>query len=270
MRFGCCGNLASVVPGGTGIEIVKPAAEFGYDYVEMPLAEMTALDDSSFSELKGTISSSGIHCEVCNNLFPASIRLTGPEADFGKIEEYAQRAFGRALELGVETVVFGSGGAKMVPVGFSMDEAYKQVVRISKIIAPMAAKHSITIVIEPIRKPECNIINTFEEGVKLADVVAEDNVKVLVDFFHLEWEHESPSHIVKYGKDYLRHIHFARPLDGGDRIYPENPDEYPYREFVDAVKECGYDLRVSIEAGCRPDFATQAPKALSFLREMFR
>ncbi len=268
MRFGCCGNLASTQPGGVGLEIVKPAAEFGYDYVELPLAEMSALSDEDFASLRKTVAESGIHCEVCNNLFPASVRLTGADADFGKVEAYLDKALARAESLGVKAVVFGSGGAKTVPAGFPYDEAYKQVVSVSRIVSREARKHGIMVAIEPIRKPECNIINSFAEGVKLADDVNEDNVRVLVDFFHLTWEKEDPEVLVKYGKDYLIHVHFAFP-QGGDRIYPESLSEYPYQPFIDAIKACGYSKRISLEAGCKPDFNTQAPRALRFLHEVF-
>ena len=54
MRFGCCGNLASTHPDGIGIEIIEDAARFGFDYIELPIAEMTALSATAFDiiELK--------------------------------------------------------------------------------------------------------------------------------------------------------------------------------------------------------------------------
>lgn len=270
MRFGCCGNLASTRPDGIGLEILEDAVKFGFDYIELPLAEMTALSDADFNSLLERVGKSGIKCEVCNNLFPSSIRLTGKNVDEKVITCYLERALFRAHRLGAEVVVFGSGGAKNVPDGFPFDEAYKQVVRETKLVASIARKYGITIVIEPIRKPECNIINTYSEGVALAEKAGEPNVLVLVDFYHLTWEKEDPADLVKGGK-WLRHIHFANPNLSSEkgRIYPEDESEFDYAPFRSALREIGYNGRMSIEAGCDPDFVTQAPKAIEFMKRYF-
>ena len=86
MRFGCCGNLASTHPDGIGIEIIEDAARFGFDYIELPIAEMTALSATDFDIIEKRIERSGIKCEVCNNLFPSSIRLTGDNGSCSSFE----------------------------------------------------------------------------------------------------------------------------------------------------------------------------------------
>ena len=268
MRFGCCGNLA--VPGRIGLEIIEPSARFGFDYVELPLARLTALTREEFQEVKDRLKAAKIPCESCNDCFPPDLKLTGPEADWGRIEDYLRRAFARAEELGVQIVVFGSGGAKTAPEGFPLDQALEQVVAVGKFMAPLAQSHGIVVAIEPLRKPECNLINTFQEGVELARQVDHENMKLLVDMYHITWEKESPEVVRKYGKEFLRHVHFANPKLGAEdeRTYPASLDEWEYQPFLDAVKDCGYDGRISIEAYCS-DFETQAPKALQFLRENF-
>lgn len=274
MRFGCCGNLVASGPDKTGIEIIETAAACGYDYIELPLAEMMDLDDEAFARLKERVLASGIRCEVCNNLFPAKIRLTGSNVDMEVIRTYLEKALARARELGVENVVFGSGGAKNVPEGFSHEEAYRQVVEETRILAPIAEKNGITIVIEPIRKPECNIINTFREGVELAKEVDHPSIRVLVDYYHMCWEEESPEILLEYGREYLRHVHFANPNLGSEearqegRTYPASMEEWDYARFLEILKQIGYEGRVSIEAGAS-DFPAQAKAAIRFLRENF-
>lgn len=271
MKFGCCGNLAASGPDKTGIEIAEPMKECGYDYIELPLAEMMDLSEEEFKRLEECLKNTGIPCEVCNNLFPGRIRLTGPDADMKEIEDYMEAALLRAKRLGVQIVVFGSGGAKNVPEGFSHETAYEQVAEITRKLALIARRHDITIVIEPIRKPECNIINSFEEGVRLAKLVDDESVKVLVDYYHMVWEEESPEILLRYGKEYLRHVHFANPnmkdKETG-RIYPSDWSEWDYREFIETLRQIGYDGRVSVEAGAA-DFKQQAQEALKFLHTYF-
>jgi len=115
MRFGCCLNMVASDADGTGIEHIEKLSELGYDYVELPLAEMMMLSEEKFDSLKRRVQDSGIACEVCNNFFPKTMRLTGEEVHMDTILTYAEKALDRARELGVQYVVFGSGPAKNVP-----------------------------------------------------------------------------------------------------------------------------------------------------------
>lgn len=265
MRFGCCLNMIATGPDGTGIEYLEQLADYGYDYVELPLAQMMDLSDEQFAALQQRVAASGVSCEVCNNFFPTNFRLTGPAVDYNRIMEYVERALARAARLGVKHVVFGSGPAKNVPEGFSLEEGYQQVVALLKEVNTVAAKHDIIIVIEPLRKAECNLINTFAEGCRLAGDVAGDNVKVLVDFYHLSEEQEPVAHLVAAGTACLRHVHFARPQG---RVYPAEIGEADYQPFIDALKEISYQGRVSCEA-YTDDYSVSGPKALQFFKEYF-
>lgn len=291
MRFGCCGSLVATGPDRTGAEMVERLAEYGYDYIELPLAEMMALNEAAFEALRARVDASGLRCEVCNNFFPASIRLTGPQTDPAAIREYYLRALDRAAELGAQVVVFGSAGAKRVPDGFSMERAWEQVLKITQGAGTEAARRGITIVIEPVRHPDCNILNTFAEGVTMARQLAMDSVRVLVDIYHLSCEQENPEAVRRDGAEYLRHVHFSNPaipmVDGvpapekirtlfeGEldrrgwwRTWPSDPEEWDYAPLINALKGCGYDGRVSIEAPVR-DFDRQAPRTLAFLKQAF-
>ena len=75
MRFGCCGSLVAQNPDKTGVEIVERIAQYGYDYIELPLAEMMELSDADFAALCKRVERSGIRCEACNNFFPGRILL---------------------------------------------------------------------------------------------------------------------------------------------------------------------------------------------------
>lgn len=263
MRFGCCLNMTASGPDGTGIERVARIAEIGYDYVELPLAELTALPKEKFQEVKRELANSGLRCETCNNFFPGTLQLTGPQVDSGRIKNYVEMALGRANELGVQYLVFGSGKAKNVPEGFSLEDGYRQVAGLLKEVAPAAEKSGITIVIEPLRKAECNLINTFEEGCRLAGDVSHPHVKVLVDFYHLSVEKEPVEHLAAMGKENLRHVHFADPVG---RVYPEEV-KMDYIPFFQALKEIGYNERISCEAYVT-NFDVQAEKALGFFKKI--
>lgn len=230
------------------------------------MAQMMELDDADFAALKQRIERTGLPCPTSNNFFPTYFRLTGPEVDRDAVMDYARRALKRAEELGVRYQVFGSGPAKNVPEGFPMEEGYRQVVRLLQQVAPVARAHGVTIVIEPLRKAECNLINTFAEGVQLARDVDDPNVRVLVDFYHLTEEAEPVQHLLDDGREFLRHVHFANP---NGRVFPARGDEADYRPFIDALNAVGYDLHVSCEAYAPHGFVQQAPIARKFFAEQF-
>lgn len=264
MRYGCCLNMIAHKPDKTGIEHLKELAALGYDYVELPLAEMTRLQETVFETLiVEELERCHIRCEVCNNFFPGDLPLTGKKLDIKRVMDYAERALGRAHRLGVEYVVFGSGKAKQVPPGFSIEQGYRQVAELLEMIGPVAKENGITIVIEPLRKEECNLINTFQEGCGLAAQVGQESVKVLVDFYHLTMEKEPVEHLVNLGKEYLRHVHFANPKG---RVYPKCRNEADYEPFLQALKIIGYDRRISCEAYAE-DFKREGEKALAFLSD---
>ena len=265
MKIGCCLNMVATGEDGTGIEWIEKLKEYGYDYVELPMAQMMALDDEAFEALKARVAAAGLVCETSNNLFPVTMRLTGPVVDMEAILSYVTKAFARAKELGVQYCVFGSGPAKSVPEGFSREEGLSQVEDLLCLIAPIARENGVTIVLEPLNKSEDNLINTFADGVEMAKRVNDPNVKVLVDFYHLTLENEPVQHLIDDGKKFLRHVHFANP---SGRVYPREITEADYAPFVEALRQIGYDEHVSCEAYVPDGFETDAPAAREFFRKL--
>jgi sugar phosphate isomerase/epimerase len=257
--------MVSTKEDGTGIERVGRLGEAGYDYVELALAELMVLSEVERQELLEMVKSSGVPCETCNNLFPKTVRLTGPGVDLEKVVAYVEEALALAREIGAKTVVFGSGPAKNVPEGFPHEEGYQQVIELLRRMGDVAGRNGITIVIEPLRKAECNLINTFEEGVRLAKDVDHDNVKVLIDYYHMTVEKEPADILLQDGEKYLGHVHFANP-EG--RVYPEDMGESDYRSFIEALRGIGYTGRISCEAYTQ-DFDRHCVTALDFFRTNF-
>ena len=244
MRIGCCANMVRQIGDDIGIERLETIAAAGYDYIELPLAQMIELCDEEFESLTVRINKSGICCEVCNNFFPSSIILTGNRVDQRLTERYVDIALERVKKLGVSIIVFGSSEAKNVPEGFEYDSAWKQIVNLLRMINKKIAKHNINIVIEPLCKAESNIVNNTREGLKLTEEVNREHIKLLVDFYHMNIEKEDMC-ILEEITGYLQHIHIANP---NGRVFPHPDDGVDYKEFFRNIKQAGYNGRVSIEA----------------------
>lgn len=245
-----------------GSQYIPALAKAGYDYAELPLAQMMELSDSEFEGLLQSLSEAGLMCCCCNNFFPATVRLTGEQTDAKKIEAYIKNAVKRASRLGAGYIVFGSSGAKNVPEGFSKTKAFEQIVEVLRIAGDYTEQAGITIVIEPLNQLESNIILNLDDGMELLKSVNKPSVQLLVDYYHFEKEHETQETLQKV-MPYIHHVHFAEP-DG--RVFPQEK-KADYATFFDTLKKCGYSGGVSIEA-----YSPQPEKEIEsavFLREYF-
>lgn len=263
MKIGCCVNMVSEDSRKIGASRIPLLDELGYDYVELPLAQLMELDEAELAELCSLLETLTIPCESCNNFFPASVRITGPEADMDKILDYARTAIPLAAGLGAKTIVFGSSGAKNVPEGFSKEAAFGQVTAALQAIAPILAEYGVTAAIEPICHLEGNLILNEAEAIRLMQAVDRPQVKLLADYYHMSVEGENPAILRQAGAD-LRHVHIAVP-EG--RVWPTG-SHAGLKRFFEELKNSGYNGRVSIEA-YSADFEADAPKALENLRRNY-
>ena len=271
MRYGSCGNLTASGPDKTGIETIEKLKEIGYDYIELPLSEMMDLSEAEREDLTLRVERSGLKSEIINNFFPRRMKLTGPNVDRAAIRAYYTKALPFAKGLGAKYVVFGSPFAKSYPLGFDKDVAMEQLVDLTKEVDAYAHSIGLRILIEPIHSFECNIINTFAEGVALAKEVDGKATDVLLDFYHMPRDGDAPASLLEYGGQYLRHIHFACPfLPGeGERVFPLYRDEWPaYTRFAEILRGIGYTGTMSIEARTS-DFDGHARRSLALMKELF-
>ena len=253
MKFGFCT--------GDDCERVAVAAGVGADYVETGFETLTNEDGAAYEAFRAALDRHGIRCESANCFIPGSMKLTGEAVDYDALRRYVGRGMERGAAVGLKTVVFGSGGARNVPEGFSFCEAFRQLTFFLREIAgPLAERHGVNVVVEPLW--DSNIINTAKEGAMLAAAADRPNVFGLVDLFHMDKMHDKIDNIRDL-KGHVMHAHIAEP---SRRVYPLSAEEYDYRSFIDALEAAGCP-RCSVEARC-DDFAAEAPVTMQLLRSL--
>ena len=265
MKYGFCASMAALGPAGVGADLIRPAREAGFDYIELPVAQIMALDAREFSGILGRLEEAGLPCLVCNNLFPAALSLTGPAHSLEDVTAYFRAALERVKALGARTVVFGSPGARQVPEGFRRDLAWGQLERVMGRICPLAERSGVAVAVEPICAAESNIINTVEEAARLAAHSGCGNAGAMGEFYQMRRQGDPFSALEAYGP-LIRHVHIAR---SADHTYPADRGEDEYEGFVRALRAGGYDGTVSIEG--KPeggDFVTVSSRALALLRTL--
>ncbi len=246
-------------------EHAAAAAAAGYDYFEWSVQAFLQprSDEASFEAALKEVRAAPLPSPVLNMFLPGDLKVVGPVVDRAAGEEYVAVACRRAEVAGVDMIVFGSGGARGVPEGFERAKAKEQIVELLELTAPYAAKHGVTIVIEPLRLAECNLMNTVAECAPYVRGAESDAIQLLVDGYHWAYNEESVEDITE-AAELFRHVHVATKPN---RLPPgAEPCEATDR-FLAAIKEIGYRGRLSVE-GPVVEAMPAWPAALRLMREL--
>ncbi len=233
------------------------------DFIEGHVVNFLAPEapDSDFAPRADALRACGFPMPAANVLLPAALKCSGPDIDYARLDRYANTVFRRAKEIGMTLIVFGSAGARMVPEGFSQTKAFEQYVDILRQFGPLAEENGVTIVVEPLNRGECNLVNTILEGAEAVRRANSPAVKLLIDIFHMLRNGESPDDIVKVGP-LIRHAHLA---ENKDRAAPGTHGDN-FRPFLRALHRTGYNDRLALEP-IWTDLPNQLPGALRALRQ---
>lgn len=261
MKYGAC-------VGGNDHENILVAAKLGFDYFETNFGTISRSTDDEFEAFKSTVKKSGIKCEAANNFMPADLPVTGPSVNYDAIKKYIESGMKRGHEVGLKIVVFGSGGARRIPDGFSYAKGIEQMSYfLGQIVAPIAQKYGITVVIEPLRAQECNMISTLNEAVILSALTGKDNIQALADIYHMRFAGDTAD-TIRILKGSIHHSHISNPFPSGEakRVYMKPGDTTDYKAFIDALEFAGCE-RCSIEANTS-DFPADAAEAVKVLKSL--
>jgi sugar phosphate isomerase/epimerase len=253
MRFGCC----------VGPDRIDVLARAGYDFCELPASAVRPFDDDAAAQpALRQIAAAPLRPEAFNVLVPAQLPLVGPGADLAALRTYLRRAFGRMAQLGAEVAVLGSGAARRIPDGMPRAQALEQLAAVLALAADEAGRAGITLALEHLNQGETNVFTSLAECQAFVQERRSARLQLLADLYHLELEHEPLAHVVA-AAPLLAHVHVA----GGGRRAPY-VEGYDYAGFMAALRDAGYDRRISAECAWE-DLETQAAPALVFMRSQW-
>ena len=260
MKFGVCRGLDD-------FNSIKFASEAGVDYYECGFGSLANYTDEKFCECKEFLNENNLPCLVANGFIPGELKVVGDNIDYAALTEYLDKGFERAEKLGVKKIVFGSGGARSFPEGYSLGKAKEQLTFfLSEYAAPKAEKAGCIIVLEPLRFCESSMIHTVADGIEIARMSGKNNVGGLADLYHVFGNNDSIEGIGAF-KGELLHSHIAEPVK---RVYPSINDSEEiisiYKSFFDALKIAGCQT-CSVEAST-DNFAQDISEALAIIKTL--
>ena len=186
MRYGIC----------TGIENAGLVKKLGYDYIELSVTKTMGLDPAAYAVGKKALEESGIEAECFNILFPKTMNFVdGKTTSLDELEIYLEKAMAMIADLNGKVVVFGSGKCRTCPPEVKYLDAYENLVKACRLTGEIAGRYSIKVVIEPLSRKETNMVCTVAEGALLQRDVANENVGLLADYFHICANHDDVNSI---------------------------------------------------------------------------
>jgi sugar phosphate isomerase/epimerase len=255
LQIGLCGFLEKS-------EFAKKA---GCEYLEGGTAKilMPAKPEQEFLQTFNTLSAQSLQVKCFNVFIPGELKSVGDHAQHDEIVNYATTAFARAERIGADIIVFGSSGSRSIPDGFDRDKAKEQFTSLCKKLAPIAAKHNITIALENLNKGETNFINKLNESAEIVEAVNHPHLKMMCDIYHALKENDPPSELIRF-KEHIVHLHIAEK----EKRTPPGVMGDDFTPYFKALKKINYRGRISLECNWK-DLETELTIAVYTLREQF-
>jgi sugar phosphate isomerase/epimerase len=252
MKIGIC----------TSIDNAGIARDAGFDFVEENVQNLLVAEepDSAFASKLAVVEAAPLPVPAANCFLPGTLKCTGPGVDETRLRRYADTALRRARQAGIRRIVFGSGGSRHIPDGFSPVEARAQFLHLLRGLAPLAEAQEVVIVVECLNRKECNFLNALREGAAIVEEIAHPHVRLLADLYHMAVEGEGAAELLTHGRS-ISHVHVAE-LEGRQAPGTSGEDFGP---ALRVLKQIGYSGALSFECGWQ-NLAGQAGASLKSFR----
>jgi len=224
------------------LEAAETLARIGYDYIEVPLVSFDLATAKGTRIAISQVKAAPLPCLVLQSFIPPTLPVVGPAVDERAVRTWFEHAAALAEAVGATAAVFGAAWSRNVPDGWSRDKAHDQLITAFTWTAEAFARSGCVVGIEPQNVKEANIVRFLDEAVGYAQEVGRPGeIKVAVDFYHLDEEGTSLAEISRYG-DWICTVQTA---DTGRR-HP-GTGQYDYATFAAELAKADYDDTLSVE-----------------------
>lgn len=213
------------------------------------------VDDAAFKQKVEQVKALKTKIYAVNVFIPGNVKAVGPDADEAKTLAYTKQVFERCKALGVNMIVWGSGGSRQRPEGTDIPTATKQFTSLAQKVADQAKPYGITIALEDLNSSETNFLNSLRSCIDMVRAVNRSNFRLSPDIYHMLREGDGPELIIE-AKDIIVHCDVAEK-DGRTPPGTKGEDFTPY---LKALKQIGYKGKIVLECNWS-DIPTQAVSA---------
>jgi sugar phosphate isomerase/epimerase len=183
----------------------------GYDVLVESVSNLVSpktISDAQFEANLKTLSNLKTPVYALNIFIPGDMKLVGPLVNEKALLEYVEIVFMRCKKAGIKLIVWGSGGARRIPEGFSPAMAKLQFIELAKKVAQVAERYEVVLALENLNRTETNFINTVNEAFEIVTLVDHPNMRLCADIYHMLKENEPPG-ILLTAREVLVHCDLA-------------------------------------------------------------
>lgn len=231
------------------LKYVKKVADLGFDVLEVGAAGIVNMSDEALYALKA-------EAEKYNITLTAGIGLPKQydvSAQDENVRQHGIAFMKKILDALHKAGIRAIGGTiySYWPADYSAainkPAAREQSIKSMRELADYAAQYDITLLIETLNRFEQFLLNDAKEAVEYVKEVNKDNVKVMLDSFHMNIEEDHLGDAIRYTGKHLGHFHIGecnRKVPGKGHM--------PWAEIGQALRDINYDGCVVMEPFVRP------------------
>ena len=241
------------------LERIGKAAEAGFDAVEF-----WNWDNKDLPALKAAVEEAGIGIASFQSNLGGT--LIHPEQRDGFVASIAQ-SLEKAREVGSPGLFLLTdelGEDRSVRFQYpelTAEEKYESVLEGLKLIAPLAEKAGVTLVLEPLNSQVDHVgyfLDRSATGFELVRAVDSPYIKLLYDIYHMQIMEGNIIQTLSGNLDVIGHVHVA---DVPGRHQP-GTGELNFANIFQALREAGYDLSlIHISEPTRPTATSRMPSS---------
>ena len=231
--------------GGDYLKYAKKIGKLGFDILEISCAGLAEMPAKKIRDLAEAAADSGIGLTGGYGPRPEENIASANPVVVGNAFEFWKKTFDALARLGISIV--GGGLYSYWPVDFSKpfnkEEDLKRSIEGMIKLGALAAEFKLTLGMEALNRFEGYLINTAEEAVSYVKAVGRENVKVMLDTFHMNIEEGSIIEAIKTAGPHLGHFHTGEP----NRLPPHAGSRLGWPAIGQALNEIGYKGAVVME-----------------------
>lgn len=241
--------------GGFGkIEDYDAIREAGFDYAELDMPEIEALDEAALEHFAAHVQETDFPVPTGARVLPYTEPMFFlPGFHALQLQPYLQSTCRKNARIGVKKILLGNGKARWL-IDETSGEREQQFFDFMKLLCETAGENGQEVLIEPLGPKYSNYLNTVPEALEAVDRIGMPNLSVMADIRHFVWAGEPFTDISAY-HERIGHYHIDFPLSWPERRYPSAEDGYNYGAFLQQLRAVDQgDLTLTVEADIPKDW----------------
>lgn len=228
---------------------IDKVKKLGFDTLEIAAGCLVEMSDSNLIKIANHALRAGINLTFCIGL-PSQYDISSEDETTRKNGVEFVRKILRAIHIMrgnmLGGIIYGSWPSTIESCSAKAVRREKSILSV-KSLATVAADYGITYCLEIVNRFEQFLLNTAQEGLDYIQEVCRDNVKLLLDTFHMNIEEDDMIHTIVRCEGKIGHFHV-----GERNRKPPGLGNMPWKEIFSALKKIHYDGAVVMEPFMKP------------------